>query len=109
MPIELAALLRCSQNNSLRTASELVQKSNLTDNRASYKSITVIQKRYNARMTTKAPTSERWLTKRQVAEHFGFTTRWVELRMREGMPSMRFGSRRRFRLSDVEAWLFSRS
>ena len=51
---------------------------------------------------------EQLLTKRQLAEHLGRSTRWVELRVREGMPSepptTRF-PRRRFRLSEVEAWL----
>ena len=33
------------------------------------------------------PGSEPWLSKRQIAAYFGFSTRWVELRVREGMPS----------------------
>ena len=53
---------------------------------------------------------EQLVTKRQLAEHLGRSTRWVELRVREGMPSEaptnRF-PRRRFRLSEVEAWLAS--
>ena len=48
---------------------------------------------------------EPWLSKRQLAEHFGFSTRWVELRVRDGMPSTIHGNRRRFLLSEVEAWL----
>lgn len=51
------------------------------------------------------PGFEPLLTKRQVAAHYGFTTRWVELRMADGMPSELISSRRRFRLSEVEAWL----
>ncbi len=51
---------------------------------------------------------EQLLTKRQLAEHLGRSTRWIELRVREGLPSEpptnRF-PRRRFRLSEVEAWL----
>lgn len=51
---------------------------------------------------------EQLVTKRQVAEYLGRSTRWVELRVREGMPSepptTRF-PRRRFRLSEVETWL----
>ena len=51
---------------------------------------------------------EHLVTKRQLAEHLGRSTRWVELRVREGMPSepptTRF-PQRRFRLSEVEAWL----
>src|SRR4051812_7368055 len=51
---------------------------------------------------------EQMLTKRQLADHLGRSTRWVELRVREGMPSEPPTSRlprRRFRLSEVEAWL----
>ena len=51
---------------------------------------------------------ERLVTKRQLAEHLGRSTRWVELRVREGMPSEAPTTRyphRRFRLSEVEAWL----
>lgn len=47
---------------------------------------------------------EQLLTKRQLAEHLGRSTRWIELRVREGLPSEpptnRF-PRRRFRLSEV--------
>jgi predicted DNA-binding transcriptional regulator AlpA len=52
--------------------------------------------------------AEPWLTKRQVAVHLGFSTRWVELRMREGMPSRLMGGCRRFRLSEVEGWVDGR-
>ena len=45
------------------------------------------------------------LSKRQLAQWFGFSTRWVELRVREGMPSRMQGNRRRFLLSECEAWL----
>ena len=45
------------------------------------------------------------LSKRQVAQWFGFSTRWVELRMREGMPSRLRGNQRRFLLSECKAWL----
>lgn len=45
------------------------------------------------------------LTKRQLAQRLGFSTRWVELRMRDGMPSRIQGNQRRFLLSDCETWL----
>jgi hypothetical protein len=51
---------------------------------------------------------EQLLTKRQLAQHLGRSTRWVEMRVREGMPSEPPTTRyptRRFRLSEVEAWL----
>jgi hypothetical protein len=53
--------------------------------------------------------SEPWLSKRQVADHFGRSTRWVELRVREGLPSRMIGGRRGFRLSEVESWVLERS
>jgi len=51
---------------------------------------------------------EPWLSKREIAAHFGRSTRWVELRMREGLPSKMIGGRRGFHLSDVEAWIDGR-
>jgi len=49
--------------------------------------------------------SEPWLDKRQLAAHLGFSARWVDYRVSEGMPSHTFGKRRRFRISEVERWL----
>ena len=54
------------------------------------------------------PGAEPWLSKRQVAGHFGYTTRWVELRVRDGMPSQMIGGHRKFRLSECELWLTER-
>lgn len=55
------------------------------------------------------PTSyEPWLTKRQLAVHYSMSPRWVELRVAEGMPSRLVSGRRRFRMSEVEAWLQQR-
>lgn len=48
------------------------------------------------------------LSKKQLAQHLGRSERWVELRVREGMPSIdptaRYGGRR-FDLAAVEGWL----
>jgi phage terminase Nu1 subunit (DNA packaging protein) len=48
------------------------------------------------------------LTKKQLAEHLGRSERWVELRVRDGMPveeaTDRYG-RRRYDLWLVEKWL----
>lgn len=54
--------------------------------------------------------SEPWLTKVQLAERLSFSTRWIELRMAEGLPHHRWtpGSPVRFRLSEVEGWLEER-
>lgn len=59
------------------------------------------------------PTSyEPWLSKQQIATHYGRTTRWVTARMGEGMPYEKDGpsrqARTRFRLSEVEAWFAER-
>lgn len=48
---------------------------------------------------------EAWLTKQEMAEYLGFSPRWVEMRVREGMPCERFGSRLRFQRTPVEKWL----
>jgi hypothetical protein len=51
------------------------------------------------------PGVEPWLSKQQLAGHLGFSVRWIELRVRDGMPCERFRGRLRFRVSDVETWL----
>lgn len=51
------------------------------------------------------PEPEPWLRKAGIAKHLGFSTRWVEMRLRDGMPSELWGGERRFRVTDVEAWL----
>lgn len=51
---------------------------------------------------------EPWLSKQQVAGHYGRSTRWIELRMREGLPSRMLGGRRAFRLSTVDVWMEER-
>ena len=57
------------------------------------------------------PFPGRLLTKRQLATELGRSTRWIELRMREGMPVAPRGGPRehaRFDLTAVRAWLDSR-
>lgn len=51
------------------------------------------------------------LTKRQLANHLGRSTRWIEMRVREGMPADwdRFHQERRFNLRAVETWLRERA
>jgi excisionase family DNA binding protein len=51
---------------------------------------------------------EPWLSKQQLADYLGFSKRWVELKVREGMPCHRWGKRLRCRASEVEAWLEER-
>jgi hypothetical protein len=54
------------------------------------------------------PGVEPWLSKKQLAGHLGYSTRWVELRVNEGMPCERWGGRLRFHVSEVEPWLKER-
>jgi len=51
------------------------------------------------------PQLERWLTTQEVADYFGFSTKWVQRRVKEGMPHARLGGRLRFKVTLVEAWL----
>jgi hypothetical protein len=56
-------------------------------------------------------TDEPPLSKKQLAQHPDIrrSTRWVEMRMAEGMPAHWDGVRRTFLLSEVKSWLNSRS
>jgi predicted DNA-binding transcriptional regulator AlpA len=54
------------------------------------------------------------LSKKQLAAHLGRSTRWIDRRIREGLPRVgsidRFGRDRvRFRLGDVAFWLEARA
>lgn len=52
---------------------------------------------------------EPWIKKRQLAAHLDVSERWIELRMREGLPCNRLSRGAvRFRIADVEAWLSER-
>lgn len=48
---------------------------------------------------------EPWVSKAQLAQYLGRSTRWVELMARRGMPSRMIGGRRGYRLTEVDAWL----
>jgi len=52
--------------------------------------------------------NESYRTKRQIAEHYGLSTRTVDRKVEEGMPFEYIGGRRRFKLSEVDAWLRKR-
>ena len=49
--------------------------------------------------------AELWMTKQWLSQHLSMSVRWIEMCVRDGMPMMRFGSRPRFRASEVEDWL----
>jgi hypothetical protein len=51
---------------------------------------------------------ERWVTKRQLADHLSVTPRWIELQQPLGLPRLSTGGMNRYRISEVEAWLRER-
>jgi phage terminase Nu1 subunit (DNA packaging protein) len=55
------------------------------------------------------PGGQALLTKKQLAAALGRSERWIELKQRDGLPiasTDRYG-RRRYRLADVERWLYT--
>lgn len=52
--------------------------------------------------------NEPWLTKREIADTLGFSVRWIEYRVTEGLPHKTIGGRLRFQRTEVEAWLDAR-
>lgn len=48
---------------------------------------------------------ERWLGKRDMADHLGCGVRWLELRMADGMPHALIAGRVKMRVSEVTPWL----
>jgi hypothetical protein len=52
--------------------------------------------------------NEPLLSKRDLAEQLGFSVRWIEYRVREGMPHKVIGGRLRFQRTVVESWLQTR-
>lgn len=51
---------------------------------------------------------EPWISEAAIARHFGVTTRTVRKWRLNGLPSRRVEGSRRYRLSQVDAWLMAR-
>jgi len=64
--------------------------------------------RQGPRKPTAIDWAEPFITKDQLAQHLGFSTRWVELRLKEGLPHYRVGGRVRFQRSQAMKWLIER-
>jgi hypothetical protein len=69
---------------------------------------------YGTSLHTGTSTAHQLLSKKRLAAHLGRSTRWIERRMREGMPRIDSVDRRgrhqvRFRLEDVAVWLEARA
>lgn len=45
------------------------------------------------------------LTKAELAERLGYSVRWIEGKLAEGMPSQMYRGKRVFREEEVRAWL----
>lgn len=58
-----------------------------------------------AERARRRPGTEPWVNKKDLADHLKYSTRWIELRLRDGMPSSKWGGERRFKISQVEHWL----
>ena len=57
----------------------------------------------------KRPAQDPLIPKHLMAAHLGYSVRWLELRVAEGLPSYREGARLMFRASEVEDWLMARA
>lgn len=57
--------------------------------------------------------SEPWISKKQLAHHWGCSTKTIERRVDEGMPSRdpaeSMTNRRMFRISECDHWLKARA
>lgn len=49
---------------------------------------------------------EKWLGKAKIAAQFDCSIRWIERRMEEGLPHTHIAGRAKFRVSEVEPWLW---
>jgi excisionase family DNA binding protein len=59
-----------------------------------------------AELVTNGP--ERWLSQKELAEHFGCSVRTVLTWQKQGLPCLRVGSHPRFKASTCETWLSGR-
>lgn len=50
---------------------------------------------------------EGFLTKPEIARHYAVTTTTIDTWSRDGLPWHRVGARRKFRLSETDAWMQS--
>jgi hypothetical protein len=51
---------------------------------------------------------EPYLSKQSLAAHYAMSVRWVELRMKGGLPHEHMDGRARFKLSETDPWLCER-
>lgn len=51
---------------------------------------------------------EPWFGKKTLAQYYGCSVRWIDERVREGMPCCMIAGKRKFRLSQIEPWLRER-
>lgn len=51
---------------------------------------------------------EKWLDKRELADHLGCSVRWIDYRLASGMPHSIIAGRVKMKVSVVEPWLEAR-
>lgn len=49
---------------------------------------------------------EPWLDRNQLSHYLAMSKQWIDLKVKQGMPMVRFGNRPHFKVATVEAWLF---
>jgi hypothetical protein len=54
------------------------------------------------------PAVEGYLDKRDLADHLCMSPRWIDYRVKEGMPHKLLAGRPRFKASEVDVWLAER-
>jgi hypothetical protein len=64
-----------------------------------------IERRLVALAEDRSKVAELWVTKRELAKALGVSVRWIELRMREGLPHREIAGKRVFQLTASESWL----
>ena len=57
------------------------------------------------RASDRAVSPNDWVTKREIADYFGVTPRFIELQQHLGLPVLRMGAVNRYRPSEVETWV----
>ena len=63
----------------------------------------------NAERNGQSTEPEAWLPKRRIAEFYGYSVRWVERQVANGMPCRRIGGQLRFQLTPVDSWIRRRA
>jgi hypothetical protein len=64
-----------------------------------------IERRLAALAEDRSKVTKLWLSKKELSRALGVSTRWIELRMAEGLPHREIAGGKKFQLTACEAWL----